>query len=576
MVYGAASAGAIIEDFGAGAYYGTKGAIVGLELNGEPFEFERRELTTHAPAWDWDAQMRVLPHVVGPHREIPESHVFEDVMQLVELVREGVPTAVEPRARAPRDRHHRERLPGGRERADADPADDLRAIVTTALGIDIGLSGARAAVLDERGALLGAGWARDAGPADRRTAPRPIRATGWRAPSRPARRRWRRQASRSTRSPSRPSDPRRCSSRETGEALGPALLFGLDRRAEAQRARLGVTHDHALPKLLWWAEHEPERLAGAATALDATGYVVAGLCGALAMDTITAEAYTLAGAESPLTLPAPCDPLALAGGLLPGAAETLGLPAGTPVIAGTLDSYADVAGTGTPPGGGCLLLGSTLIAYAVWPEPVAVPGLEVQHHPAPGVLIGGASVCGGATISWLEDLLGEGAGDLHALEPGAGGLLVLPYFAGERTPVNDPRASGALLGLTYSTTPEELRRAFVDAVALSALDHAERLRVHGIDPASWRAAGGATRNEALLHACSDALGRPLEVMPHAGAAIGPASLALRAAGVDWLPRPESRVEPDAARTARYAGLLGRYRAAYTALAPTMHALAEVS
>jgi predicted dehydrogenase len=96
VAYGAASAGTIIDDFAAGSYYGTTGAIVGLELNGEPFEFAGRELTTHAPAWDWDAQMHVLPHVVGPHREIPESHVFEDVMQLVGLVREGTPTAANP------------------------------------------------------------------------------------------------------------------------------------------------------------------------------------------------------------------------------------------------------------------------------------------------------------------------------------------------------------------------------------------------------------------------------------------------------------------------------------------------
>jgi predicted dehydrogenase len=96
VAYGSASAGTIIEDFGAAGYYGTTGAIIGLELNGEPFEFERRELTTHAPAWDWDAQMHVLPHVVGAHREIAESHVFEDVMQLVRLVREGVPTAATP------------------------------------------------------------------------------------------------------------------------------------------------------------------------------------------------------------------------------------------------------------------------------------------------------------------------------------------------------------------------------------------------------------------------------------------------------------------------------------------------
>jgi predicted dehydrogenase len=96
VAYGTAAAGTIIDDFAAGAYYGTSGAIVGLELNGEPFEFEGRELTTHAPTWDWDAQMHVLPHVVGPHREIAESHVFEDVMQLVELVRDGTPTAASP------------------------------------------------------------------------------------------------------------------------------------------------------------------------------------------------------------------------------------------------------------------------------------------------------------------------------------------------------------------------------------------------------------------------------------------------------------------------------------------------
>lgn len=446
--------------------------------------------------------------------------------------------------------------------------------MTAALGIDVGMSGVRAAVLDEWGALLGAGWAATH-----------VRLTPGRAEADP--RDWLAGALAAAAAAVAQAGaaigaiavsalgPAPVLVTGAGEALGPALLFGLDRRAEAQRARLGVTHDHALPKLLWWAEHEPERLARAATALDATGYVVAGLCGVPAMDAITAEAYSLAGAESPLPLPVPCDPLARAGGLLPGVAETLGLPAGTPVIAGTLDSYADVAGTGAPPGGGCLLLGSTLIAYAVWPEPVTVPGLEVQRQPAPGVLIGGASVCGGATIAWLEALVGERTGDLHALEPGAGGLLVLPYFAGERTPVNDPRASGAVLGLTYATTPDELRRAFVDAVALSALDHAERLRAHGIDPAAWRAAGGATRNEALLHACGDALGRPLEVMPHAGAAIGPASLALRAAGAEWQPQPERIVEPDATRTARFADLLGHYRAAYAGLAPTMHELAEV-
>ena len=87
-------AGGVVEDFGAGVFFGTDGEIRGLLLNGEPFDFPGRELTLGAPTWDWDTQMFVLPHVVGPHREIPESHVFEDIMQLVDWVRAGTPSPV--------------------------------------------------------------------------------------------------------------------------------------------------------------------------------------------------------------------------------------------------------------------------------------------------------------------------------------------------------------------------------------------------------------------------------------------------------------------------------------------------
>ena len=86
--------GTVIEDFAAGCFFGTEGEIRGLLLNGEPFDFPGRELTTGAPSWDWDVQMRVLPHVTGRHREIPEAHVFEDIMQLVDWVRDGTPSPV--------------------------------------------------------------------------------------------------------------------------------------------------------------------------------------------------------------------------------------------------------------------------------------------------------------------------------------------------------------------------------------------------------------------------------------------------------------------------------------------------
>jgi predicted dehydrogenase len=93
VVHGTA-AGMLIDDFGAGQFFGTEGTIRGLNLNGEAFDFPGRELTTHAPSSDWDAQMYTLPHVVGPHRHMPESHVFEDIMQLVDWVREGKPSPV--------------------------------------------------------------------------------------------------------------------------------------------------------------------------------------------------------------------------------------------------------------------------------------------------------------------------------------------------------------------------------------------------------------------------------------------------------------------------------------------------
>jgi predicted dehydrogenase len=93
VVHGTA-AGAVSEQFGAGIYFGTRGTIDGGLLNGEPFDFPGRELTGHAPVKDWEAQMRVLPHVVGPHRALPESHVFEDIMQLVDWIADGTPSRV--------------------------------------------------------------------------------------------------------------------------------------------------------------------------------------------------------------------------------------------------------------------------------------------------------------------------------------------------------------------------------------------------------------------------------------------------------------------------------------------------
>lgn len=88
------AAGAISDQFGAGTYFGTRGTIDGVLLNGEPFAFDGHEETLDAPVTDWDVQMRVLPHVTGPQRQIAEPAIFEDLMQLVDWIAEGTPSPV--------------------------------------------------------------------------------------------------------------------------------------------------------------------------------------------------------------------------------------------------------------------------------------------------------------------------------------------------------------------------------------------------------------------------------------------------------------------------------------------------
>ncbi len=95
VVHGTA-AGGVSEQFGAGVYHGTAGTIDGVLLDGERFDYPGRAKSDNAPVTDWEAQMRVLPHVTGLHRAIPESHVFEDIMQLVGLVSDATPTPVTP------------------------------------------------------------------------------------------------------------------------------------------------------------------------------------------------------------------------------------------------------------------------------------------------------------------------------------------------------------------------------------------------------------------------------------------------------------------------------------------------
>jgi predicted dehydrogenase len=105
-----------------GRYYGTAGEIVGRSLNGEPFDYPGRELAEQAPPMEeW-----LLPHVGVAHRGLLEQHVFEDVMQLVDWVRDGTPSP----ATAEHARHVVEIIEAAYRAAETGVAQELTTTVT--------------------------------------------------------------------------------------------------------------------------------------------------------------------------------------------------------------------------------------------------------------------------------------------------------------------------------------------------------------------------------------------------------------------------------------------------------------
>jgi xylulokinase len=184
------------------------------------------------------------------------------------------------------------------------------------------------------------------------------------------------------------------------------------------------------------------------------------------------------------------------------------------------------------------------------------------------------------SLRWFRDAFapGEPYDELLAgaedVEPGAEGVLFLPYLSGERTPHADPHARGAFTGLGLDHGRAELTRAVLEGVAYGLRDSLELLRQLGVRAESGRASGGGARSRLWLRIVASALGIPLELMAaEEGAAFGAALLGAVAAGafadvreaVEACVRPSERFEPDARWVRAYEAGYPRYRALYPSL-----------
>jgi xylulokinase len=167
--------------------------------------------------------------------------------------------------------------------------------------------------------------------------------------------------------------------------------------------------------------------------------------------------------------------------------------------------------------------------------------------------------------------------------PGSRGLVMLPYFAGERTPLNDPDARGVIAGLTLSHTRADLYRAVLESVAYGIRHNLEAMREVGVSPERILAVGGGTRNQLWLQIVSDVAGIEQRVpQSQLGASYGDAYLA--AIGIGLIPsraeigkwvRYREVVRPDAATHERYEPYYWVYRELYEDSAATVHRLARL-
>lgn len=295
------------------------------------------------------------------------------------------------------------------------------------------------------------------------------------------------------------------------------------------------------------------------------------------------DVLALDSAQLPLVQPASAE----AGGLTAQAAADLSLSRGTPVVTGAADTACSALGAGVAESGKLLL---TLSSGGQLVQPAGEANIDVQGRihtfcsalepeEGPAWYQMGAILSAGLALRWLRDdvfrLGGEDAYERISawageVEPGAEGLLFLPYLAGERTPHMDPLARGLFLGLTAQHGRAHLARAVMEGVALACYDAYAVLHALGASPDAVILAGGGAGSGVWRQIVADVFG--LHVQPLAVAEQSAAGAAILAgAGSGWFDAAHaarkwanygSVVTPDAERHHRYLELFELFRAAY--------------
>ncbi|AMO61398.1 FGGY-family carbohydrate kinase [Mycolicibacterium phlei] len=394
--------------------------------------------------------------------------------------------------------------------------------------------------------------------------------------------------------------------------LRPAILYGIDTRATAEIESLTeefgeqnildlagtpLSSQAVGPKIEWVRRNEPDVFEQSRGWYGSNSYIAAKLTGEYVMDHHTASQcdpmyitrefdWNLQWAKricGHLPLPRLAWPTEVVGTVTADAAAATGVPAGTPVIAGAVDAYSEAFSVGVrAPGDQMLMYGSTMFLVQVIDEYHSDPALWITAGVERGSLaLAAGTSTAGSLINWLQSVTGGASFDdlmaeAQAVPPGSEGLVVLPYLAGERTPVFDPQARGVVAGLTLRHSRGHLFRAAYEGIAFGIRQILDRFDDAHAGTRTV-AVGGGLRSPIWTQAVSDITGRSQLIPEQAiGASYGDALLAGIGAGLvppetDWA-RIAREVTPDPANRELYDELYAVWRELYPATREQVHRL----
>ena len=413
--------------------------------------------------------------------------------------------------------------------------------------------------------------------------------------------------------------------------IRPCMIW-MDRRAQAEsdwvletigkQRLLEITQNGADPyygytKMLWMKRNEPENWAKTKLFLPPNDYVIYKLTGEVAIDYSSAgniggifdmntrawsgEMLDAMGIPQDMMPQNIVESTDIVGGLTADAAAELGLWEGLPVIASGIDCGAANIGLGVfEPGVYAAAIGTSMCAALISDKPVRGEGLIVwpylyKARELAYNFAGGATA--GAIVKWFRNTLCEteyaaelagGANAYNVMDEqavkipvGSDGLIVLPYFMGERSPIWDSDAKGTVVGLSLIHTKAHLYRAFLEAVAYSLRD---AMFATGDDLGKYiLLAGGVTKSKLWRQIFADVTGYPV-VCPKNDVEANMGDVMLAGIGVGLLTYDEVKtwqvlddpIQPDPSNHAKYDRFFSVYKSVYAHLKDDMKALSGMA